>query len=215
MKYYGLLLAVFAGMLAGCATTQEAIKPAPSVDEKMIWSSHPQRPGWTVSEPAMEDDKLTFVGLSAERVATEKDARDEAHNNAINYVVKYIGTFVDSKIEKIATTYGLSADIVNPTEAKRSRSEQLSTALTTRVKSAEWYLEKYRNKMEEVYYKAFVKASVPKTAIDEAYKDIMDSNIDDMKKKRDAASDEKAKSQFQNAMNAFEDAKNKGFTLEK
>jgi len=39
--------------------------------------------------------------------------------------------------------------------------------------------------------------------------------IEDLKKKRDEANDEKAKSQFQNAMNAFEEAKKQGFGLEK
>ena len=56
---------------------------------------------------------------------------------------------------------------------------------------------------------------MPAAAIDKAYEDTMDGNIDDLKKKRDAANDEKAKAQYENAMNAFEEAKKQGFGLEK
>lgn len=211
MKSYLLIAAAVA--LSGCGGAKQVINQAPEPDEKLIWSSSDKRPMWTVNEPEAEGDKMIFIGMSG-KFAMEKDARDDAQNHAISNVVKYLGTFVNSKIEKAKTNYGLSSDIVDPTNIGRSIEEQLSKAFATRVKPIEWYIEKWQNKLKETYYVVYVKTGVPKSVIDEELKNALNGSIEDLKKKRDAASEEKAKKQFENAINAFEEMKNKGFTLE-
>lgn len=214
----GVILTVMGGMMMGCkskAPEAKTIDVAPQVGEKMIWSSFDQRPGWTINEPAAKEGIFYFVGLSG-KYATEKEGRDDAQRTAVNNVVKYIGTFAQDKFQQITTSHGLTSEIVDPTRAVRDFQEQLSAAFATRVKSKEWYIEKWQNlKTKETYHLVFLLAEAPQAAIDKAYEDTLDGNIEDMKKKRDAANDEKAKAQFENAMNAFEEAKQQGFGLEK
>lgn len=188
---------------------------APEPDEILIWSTHEKRPVWTVSEPEMIKDEFAFVGLSG-KYATEKESRDDAHRAAIRNVVRYIGTLAQDRFERLQTSYGLTTDIVNPTDVTRRFEEQLSSAFATRVKAKEWYIEKWQNKKtRETYYLSFVLSGVPKSAIEKAYEEAMDATIDDLKKKRAAASEAKAKAQFENAMKAFEEAKKQGFSLER
>lgn len=212
----GVILAAMGGMMLGCKSSgAKPIDAAPEVGEKMIWSSLDQRPGWTVNEPAAKEGNFYFVGLSG-KFAGEREGRDDAHRNALNYVVSYIGTFAQSKFEQLTTSHNLTKEIVDATVAARNLQEQLSAAFATRVKNNQWYIEKWLdNKTKETYHKVFLLVEVPAAAIDKAYEDTMDGNIDDLKKKRDAANDEKAKAQFQNAMNAFEEAKKQGFGFEK
>ncbi|MEK7449404.1 MAG: hypothetical protein AAB019_07960 [Planctomycetota bacterium] len=222
-KYVGIVLitAMITVGLTACPSTKEVkkpepapIEPAPQLAEKLIWSSHQQRPGWTVSEPDTQEGKLFFVGLSG-KFAMEKDGRDDAQRHATANVVKYIGTMVQEKFQRISTSYGLSSEIVDPTKAARNFEEQLAQAFATRVKSKEWYSEKWENpKFKESYYLVYLLANVPQSSIEKTYEETCDANIADLKKKRDAANDEKAKAQFENAMKAFEEAKKQGFGLE-
>lgn len=214
-----LVVAIFSSF-AGCAKRQAIISPplteeVPSGEEKIIWSSHEKRPEWLYREPDIEGDLLYFVGLSG-KFAMEKDARDDAHRTAIANVVRYIGTLAQDKFQRVVTTYGLSSQVADPTKAARGFEEQLSAAFAARVKPQEWYIEqRLLKKTKETYYVAYVLAKVPKSAIDQAYQEAMNNTVDDLKKKRDAAADEQAKGQFQKAMEAFEDAKSQGFSLEK
>jgi hypothetical protein len=221
-----LIAAIVALGLVSCSSTPKEvrtpppepvtkpIKPAPETAEKLIWTSHEKRPAWTVSEPDINEGNVFFVGLSG-KYALEKDGRDDAHRDATNKVVKYIGSFVQSKYERIMADYGLSSTVVDPSRATRQFEQQLASAFATRVKAKEWYLEKWDNpKFKETYYLAYVLAQVPESAIDKTYQENLDNQVDDLKKKRDAANDEKAKTQFENAMKAFEDAKKQGFSLE-
>ena len=204
-------------MAMGCkgSTTAKPIDVAPQVGEKLIWSSHPQRPGWTVNEPGVKEGNLYFIGLSG-KYATEKEGRDDAHRGAINNVVKYIGTFAQDKFQQIVTSYGLTSEIVDPTKATSDFQEQLSAAFATQVRTKEWYIEKWQDlKTKETYHLVFVLAEVPQKSIEKAYDDVLNNNIDDFKKKRDAANEEKAKAQFDNALKAFEQAQQQGLGLEK
>jgi len=215
-----LMLMVVIGVMACSSTpkTEPPAKPvpvAPQLNAKMIWSSHPQRPGWTVNEPDKKDGNLFFVGLSG-KFAMERDAKDDAYRNAVSNVVRYIGTFAKDKFERISTTYGLSSEIVDPTKASRNFEEQLTSAFATHVKGKEFYSEQWENpKMQESYFLVFALASVPESVIEKSYEEALNGQIDELKKKRDAANEEKAKAQFDNAMKAFDDAKKQGFGLDK
>ncbi|MEW6027192.1 MAG: hypothetical protein AB1599_07855 [Planctomycetota bacterium] len=213
----GILLIV-ASAMTGCKSAPPEAKPidvAPQVGEKMIWSSHDQRPGWTVNEPPTKDGNFYFVGLSG-KYATEKEGRDDAHRGAVNNVVKYIGTFAQDKFQQITTSHGLTSEIVDPTRAVRDFQEQLSAAFASHVRTKEWYIEKWQDKKtKETYHLVYLLVEVPQASVEKAYEDTLNGNIEDLKKKRDAANDEKAKAQFQNAMNAFEEAKKQGFGFDK
>jgi len=214
----GVILTAMSGLMLGCKSSAPEAKPidvAPQVGEKIIWSSHDQRPGWTVNEPAAKEGNFYFVGLSG-KYATEKEGRDDAHRSALNNVVKYIGTFAQDKFQQITTSHGLSSEIVDPTRAVRDFQEQLSQAFASKVRTKEWYIEKWQlNKTKETYHLVYLLVEVPDASIEKAYEDTLNGNIEDLKKKRDAANDEKAKAQFQSAMDAFEQAKKQGFSLEK
>src|SRR5579871_5057795 len=111
MKAYmkGMFLFLIALGLAGCggkAATPVDIPTSP--DEKLIWSSEPKRPGWTLEEPATEKGIMSFVGLSG-NYATEQQGRDDAQRNAVNRVVNYTGTLVKDKVEKARLSYGLDS----------------------------------------------------------------------------------------------------------
>lgn len=218
---WGLVVITLVIGLGACSSSPQAPTPtepvavAPQTQEQLIWSTHKERPGWTVSEPEKQDDKLVFIGLSG-KFAMEKQSREDAHRDAINKVVMYIGNFARDKYETIRTSYGLSSEIVDSTQAARQFQQQLSEAFTTRVKPKEWYIEKWENaKMQETYYLTYVLATVPESVIEKAFDNALDNQIDDLKKKRDATNEAKAKKQFENAMKAFEDAKKQGFGIDK
>jgi len=213
-----LLFGTLAVLLAGCAGTQRVQGPinptAAAPGEKLIWSSHEKRPGWTISEPESEGDALVFVGLSGKH-ALERDARDDALRTATKNVIRYIGTLVQDKFNRLQTSYGLTSEIMDPTNVTRSMEEQLASAFASRVKAKEWYIEKWMNKKtKETYVISFVWAKVPKSVVKQVYEELCDNSIEDLKKKRDAANDAKAKAQFENAMKAFEEAKKRGFSLD-
>jgi len=211
--FFGMMAVLF----AGCAgvKVQSPIDPTSAAPgEKLTWASHEKRPGWTVSEPETEGDALAFVGLSG-KYALEKEARDDAMRTATNNVIKYIGTIVEDKFNRLQTSYGLTSETVDPTNVTRRLEDQLAAAFATRVKAKEWYIEKWLIKdTKETYVTVFVLAKVPQNAIKQAYEEICGNTIEDLKKKRDNANEEKAKSQFENAMKAFEEAKKQGFSLE-
>lgn len=212
------IIALALMIVMGCSShpqlSDKPVKPAPQLSETLAWQSMDKRPGWTVSEPEMVDNKLCFIGLSG-KFATEKEGRDDAYRNALDNVVKFMGTFVKDRFQSVVTSYNLTSEIVDPTKATRQFEEQLSAAMATHVKPKDWYIEKWNNaKMNESYYLVYVMALVPKESIDKAYEDTVNGQIDDLKKKRDEANDEKAKAQFDNAMKAFEEVKKQGLSLE-
>jgi len=163
--FFGLLICFI-----GCATIPKekiSVPPKP-VEEKLIWCSQEKRPDWLKKEPYREGENLLFIGIS-DRLATEKEARDNALHAAISRIVGFIGTDVKDKFERLQTSYGLSTDIIDPTVATRRFEEQFSEAVARRVKAKEWCLEKYEMKYKRqppgTYYLVYVLAFVPETEI--------------------------------------------------
>ncbi|GEM_PF-1808219 len=217
-----LLMVIPLFIIMGCGGGKQAViqnqgnvqTPPQTGDDELIFKSAPQPPAWVYNEPEGDADSFYFVGISG-KFATEKDGRDDAYNNSIQNVVKYLGSFFQEKLEKIVTTYGLSSQIVDPTKAARNFQEQLTGGLAKKVKAKEWYVEQWKTKLNEAYFVVKLLSKVPKVSIDEAYKTGMDSELEALKKQRDAIADKKAKAQFENAMEAFKKAKDEGFGLEK
>jgi hypothetical protein len=172
MICYTFWIALFALFisLTGCATApKEKISVAPQpVEEKIIWCQPEKRPDWLEKEPYKEKENLLFIGIS-DKLATEKDARDNALRAAISRVVGFIGIDVKDKFERLQTSYGLSTDIIDPAIATRRFEEQFSEAVARRVKAKEWYIEKYEVKYKRqppgTYYLVYVLAFVPEAEI--------------------------------------------------
>lgn len=197
-------------LLVGCASSG-GIKPiAPNVGEKLIRSTHPNRPTWTYREPEKEGENLVFVGLSG-KYATETEGREDAQRRAMTNVVRYMGTFVKDNFQRLTVSHGLSTSIMDPTVATRRFEEQLNSALASHVKVKEYYIEQWQNKLQETYFLVYALVNVPQKAVDQVYQNTLDNQIEDLKKKRDEATDEKAKQQIEDTMKAFEEAKKQGF----
>ena len=63
-----------------------------------VESFPPQRPEWVNSVP-VSDESLFFIGVSS-YLANETNARNGARNDALNQVVKYYGTVIQSKAQE-------------------------------------------------------------------------------------------------------------------
>lgn len=169
-----LLLTVLLS-LTSCATPpkpQVSLAPAATaerpLEEKMVWQSHERRPEWTIKEPFEEGGNLLFVGASG-KFAEEKEARDDASRHAVSNVVKYFGTDVKDKIEKVWTAYGLSSEVLDPTVAMRQSEEQISKGLARKVKPKEWYIERWERrykKYTETYHLIWALCLVPKVEVE-------------------------------------------------
>lgn len=165
-------------LLFGCANlskkdAEKEIEPEIILDERIAWESHDSRPEWTYIDPYKEEGNLFFVGMS-DKLATEKDSRDSALNAAISNVVKYIGASVYIEIIKIITDSGLSSEIIDPYVIQKSVESQISQAAARRVKSSEWYIQKWEmvyTRHVETYYLIWSLAFVPEEEINEAIKE--------------------------------------------
>ncbi|MCK4908470.1 MAG: hypothetical protein KAS70_01095 [Planctomycetes bacterium] len=209
---YGLLCLLVIFVLASCGGSGLNTTPmAASAGEKLVATSHDKRPAWTYREPGNEKGTFFFVGLSG-KYATEKLGREDAQRSSITNVVRFMGTTVKDNFQRLTTAHGLSSDIVDPTVATRRFEQQLNNAMARRVKVKEYYIEQWENKLKERYFVAFALSTVPQKSIDQVYEATIDGEIAQLKKKRDAANNAKAKKQFTDAMKAFEEAKKQGFS---
>ena len=170
-----LALALVLAFLAGCAVTgcsapkvAENVQIPADTSEQLVYSTHAERPVWTVDEPEAADGVLSFVGTSA-RHASEKSAREYSRRNTINAVVKYMGTLAKEKFEKAQVTYGLESSVIDATESSRVFEKQLSTNMATKVKVAKWYGEKWQTPTG-TGWQYFAMATVPREAADESFK---------------------------------------------
>ncbi len=151
----------------GSPTEVQPPTPLP-IKEKIIWRSHEARPEWTIQEPEVKDDDFLFVGLSGKFVM-EKEARDDAHRHAVSIVVRYISTDVRDKFERLIASTGLSTEVIDPTETIRGFEQQLSEAVTRRVKASIWYIEKWEKRQgpqTETYHLVYLLAKVPQAEVD-------------------------------------------------
>jgi hypothetical protein len=155
-----------------------------------------------VEEPEVDGDTMLFVGV-AEKYATEPEARDEAMRNVTNTVVRYLGTLAKDKYERVATSFGLTSSVVDPTASARQYEKQLAANVTKRLKAKKWYLEKW-NTPTGTGWKAFVLATVPVDAINDSFKDTARNNMLEAQRRAKAAADEVAKKQAENAAEFWE-----------
>lgn len=178
MKKTIVLLALF---ITACATMPVKIEKKVISDELISRSdgkslSDP-RPDWIIKEKEPEKGKIFFLGIS-DKLATEKDARDDAYNNAIKKVAGYIGIDVKVKIEKLVESYGLSDKIINPSVVSKAFEEQQINAFVNRVKQNQWYIEKrkevYNTKESRIYYLAYLLVSVPEDDVNQRINELIE-----------------------------------------
>jgi len=204
MKKLGMLLwAAVLMFAAGCATG--GVKVAPGGP---IWASESERPKWTIEEPEVDGDTMLFVGV-AEKYATEPEARDEAMRHVTNNIVRYLGTLAKDKYERVATSFGLTSSVVDPTASARQYEKQLAANVTKKVKAMKWYFEKW-DTPTGTGWKAFVLATVPVAEINDSFKQTAKDNMLDAQRQAKAAADEVAKKQAEDAAKFWEDMTKQG-----
>lgn len=207
MKKVYVLWAVVLMFASGCATTGVSVAPG-APGEKLIWSSEEERPKWTVEEPEVDSGMMLFVGV-AEKYATEAEARDRAMRNATNQVVRYLGTLAKDKYERVATDFGLSSSVVDPTASARTYEKQLAANVAKKLKSKKFYLEQWQTPTG-TGWKVFVMATVPLDIINDTFKNSAKDNMIAAQRRAKEAADEVAKKQAQNAADFWEDMSKKG-----
>lgn len=166
-KFIGFLVAVsmLAVIIGACS------KPPPPPPQR-----GPQRPAWTMVEPETEGNSMVFIGISTLN-ATEQGGRSAAMQNAAENVVKYLGTAAESKFEQARTSFGLSSQTVDPTQATRSFQRQLSANVARRLKARNWYMEREADATGKRGYKVFVKTLIPISEINKSFRDTADGNV--------------------------------------
>ncbi|MBU0674358.1 MAG: hypothetical protein KJ950_06920, partial [Proteobacteria bacterium] len=182
--------------LVGCGSKDVSI-PEESGLEKLIWSSAPERPGWTMEEPGTEDGVLSFVGMSG-RFVTEKQAKNDAQRDARENVVKYMGTLVKNKFENARVSFGLESSVVDASAGAREFQKQLSVNMASQVKMKNYYMEKWQTETG-IGYQAFVLANVPQNAIDETYSSTAAGMQKKAEQRAKSAADQMAKEQAEKA----------------
>ena len=202
---------IFCGaIMISCSTKRTEIMDLELTKEKMVWSSESSRPDWTMEETDQKGNNISFVGISS-NYATEQAARDDAYNNAINNVVKYLGTMAKNKIETARVSYGLESSVVDATKAGKSFEKQLSANVATRLKAKKWYVEKWSTETG-VGWKAFVQANIPQESIDDSFKKSVADNIAEAQKKAKVAADDVAKRQAEMSAEFWKQMKDQGLT---
>ena len=163
-------------------------KAAPANNmETLIWSSAPERPGWTVNEPETVNGVVSFVGVSS-RYAVEKSARADARRDASATAVKYMGTVAKQKLEIAKASFGLESDVVDPTKAAKELQKEMSVNMARKVKIQKWYIEKWKTPTG-TGYQVFALANVPESVVDESYKQMAAKMQRDAERKAKEASD--------------------------
>jgi hypothetical protein len=200
--------------LSACAgpnkemTASSGLTSPQAPGEKLLWSSAPGRPNWTMSEPETEKGFQYFVGLSGD-YATENLARDDALRNATTRVVQYMGALAKDKFERARTSFGLASTVVDPTEAARQFEKQLSANVARQLKPKEWYIEQWQ-KPTGFGYKAFVLARMPTESVNESLKNTAEDNVRKAQEDAKKAATETAKKQAEDAADFWKKMKEQG-----
>ncbi len=206
-----ITLILTCSLFIGCASTSNktGVDIPKGVDEILIWSSADERPTWTMEEPEVENDRLSFVGLSSTH-ATEKSARIDARRTAVNNIASYMGTLAKDKFQNAYLTYGLDSSIMDPTHSSRQFENQLSANIVSRVKPKKWYIEKW-NLKTGIGYRVFVLAKVPQEALDESFKSAANSLAKNAQHKAKEAVNKAAKKQAELAAEFWQQMESQGF----
>ena len=195
--------------LGACSSSQpQPQNNAPATQEDPDFSN---RPDWTMNEPEVEDDKMSFVGMSGLH-ASEKNARDDARRQAVNAAVQYMGSIAKKKFEQASVSYGLGSEVVDPTTSARTFEKQVSANVARRLRTEKWYMERESDASGKRGYKYFVLATVPMEELDNAFKQSARENIADAQRRAKDAATAQAKKQAEDAASFWADMEKQGLT---
>lgn len=209
----GVIAGVCSLCVCGCKEkkVERGIKPPPAVEgEKMLWSTHKERPAWVQTPPRTEGEYYLFVGQS-EKFAVEKGARDAAYRDAIKQAGIYINTSAGNSFQKLLANHNVESEIIDRTTVSGDFEKQLSKALIKKAKVKQYYEEQRQDKSGQDYWIAFALLEVPMSSIDEIYKNVAEQTKESLMEDYEMAKDAKAKEQLKSAMDAFDEANERGF----
>lgn len=206
-------IAITAGSIflaTGCSDKKVEIVQgnAPMTQEQPDFS---KRPEWTMIEPGVEDGMMSFVGLSGLN-ASESNARDDARSNAVNAAVIYLGTLAKSKYERAAVSFGLSSQVMDPTESTRKFQRQVAANVANRMKVERWYPEVGTDATGKRGIQVFALAKIPTEELDKAFQQTAKDNMEDAKKRAREAATQQAKKQAQDAADFWQEMTKQGVT---
>lgn len=156
-----------------------------------VESFPPQRPEWVNSVPVSEES-LFFIGVS-NYLANETNARDGARNDALNQVVKYYGTIIQSKAQETKSSKNFSSEIINPYIEQEEIIQSFAQRYVSEILPENYYIEKYLTSKNKEQYICYVKCSVSKEKvkremdsfakeISERYSSLLPENIESRNK---------------------------------
>jgi hypothetical protein len=125
-KFLGLV-AVIAAIIAtnGCASgNKESDRDRAIANLQPIRTVPSQRPDW-VDETPKNSRLQYFVGMS-QRYATERDARNNAQEDARMQLVDYYGTVMVNKGREYSATVGLSNEVFSPQTVAQRLNERIA-----------------------------------------------------------------------------------------
>ncbi|MEK7475566.1 MAG: DUF4384 domain-containing protein [Candidatus Coatesbacteria bacterium] len=126
-------------------------------------------PAWTVKETEVQNGRVIFVGLST-KDAAQQGARDAAEKHARSRVAAYVGSQISERWQKLSASYGLASGTVDPTVAQRGMQEIATSALVSKFKIDEWYIEMWGVKATGAveYYIVYGRGSIAEADVDRA-----------------------------------------------
>jgi hypothetical protein len=178
-------------LLGGCATSQT--RPA-AVGETFITASHATKPEWVTKKPTSTNDYDYYVGRSEETVASERDARQFALDDAHRQVALAASSRVKTNMERAGLSTGLSGAVVDPTVIIKTYDRVFAAYVSSGIKDIETYWERWQVSTG-VGYKLYTLVSVPKKSVDQSIMKLANMNLEKAQQDAKAATTEAAKKQ--------------------
>lgn len=179
LKILSILVLCF--ILTGCAGTYREIK---------TFSSPEPTPKWVNNLKDVEKlGYVSFVGVSStgssKRFIDEKDARDDARDDAFTQIAGFIRTDVSRRRKSITKVESSSGGIITPKLEEEIVKEMISNATVWGVAVEESYREKWsvvKENNSSYYWKVYVLVRFPLSQYDSACKKIEN----DIKERKDS-----------------------------
>ena len=169
-KYFLVLIfCIFSLLWSGCSSLKfknhKIEKNESTIGNAKVFleSFPPQRPEWVNSVP-VSDESLFFIGVSS-YLANETIARNGARNDALNQVVKYYGTIIQSKAQETKSSKNFSSEIINPYIEQEEIIQSFAQRYVSEILPENYYIEKYLTSKNQEQYICYVKCSVSKEKV--------------------------------------------------
>ena len=170
-KYYALISAIVAvTVVSGCSTNSLPLidgandrnyeRPVMGSNTELVWSSHKERPAWTIEQPVKSDEGyLLFVGESS-RFATEKSAKRSAELDGSAKASKFFSNNTEIKEIESRKARGNADEQLNAAIQSKTVTTLHSNAMVSKLEPRNWYFEQWRNEQGKIFWKAFVLLSL-------------------------------------------------------